>query len=164
MTTAADGRIETEFALNGRTVCCRAPADARLLDVLRYDLDCPGTKEGCGEGECGACTVLLDGLPVNSCLVPAFQAAGRRVQTIESVAPELLDALNRTGTAQCGACTPGVVMSMRWLLEHPETAAGGELRELMSGNLCRCTGYDGIINGLRALLESKSAEGRPCKS
>lgn len=145
------------LVLNGREVTATVPLDARLLDVLRYDFACPGTKEGCGEGECGACTVLLDGLPVNSCLVPAFQAAGRRVETVESTPPALLERLNRTGAAQCGACTPGIVMTMRWLLAHPGLAAAGNLRELMAGNLCRCTGYDGVIAGLESVLQANAA-------
>jgi aerobic-type carbon monoxide dehydrogenase small subunit (CoxS/CutS family) len=128
------------------------PLDARLLDVLRYDCGCTGTKEGCGEGECGACTILLDDLPVNSCLVPAFQVQGRSVRTVESVAPIVVDELNRTGTSQCGACTPGIVMSIRWLQEHPQAARELDLRRFMSGNLCRCTGYDGVIAGAREVL------------
>lgn len=149
--------FELHLTLNGRDVSARVPLDARLLDVLRYDLDHPGTKEGCGEGECGACTVLLDGLPVNSCLVPAFQATGRRVQTAESVERSVLEALNATGTSQCGACTPGIVMSIRWLLDHPEVASRVDLREYMSGNLCRCTGYDGVIDGLQRALRERGA-------
>lgn len=148
-------KFDLAFSLNGRPVSGRVPLDARLLDVLRYDFGCPGTKEGCGEGECGACTVLLDGLPVNSCLVPAFQAAGREVETVESAAPALLEILNRNGASQCGACTPGIVMSIRWLLDHPEVAAQTDLREFMSGNLCRCTGYDGVIEGLEAALKAE---------
>src|SRR5262245_46481710 len=109
--------IPLEFTLNGARVSRNVPIDARLLDVLRYELDCTGTKEGCGEGECGACTVIMDDLPVNSCLVPAFQAAGRNVVTVESSLASLAAQLNATGTAQCGACTPGVVMTARWLLE-----------------------------------------------
>lgn len=150
-------RFELHLTLNGREISARVPLDARLLDVLRYDLNHPGTKEGCGEGECGACTVLLDGLPVNSCLVPAFQVEGRRVETVESIDRAVLEALNATGTSQCGACTPGIVMSIRWLLEHPDVAARVDLREYMSGNLCRCTGYDGVIHGLERALGRRRA-------
>lgn len=145
-------KFELKFTLNGVPTTCTVPQDARLLDVLRYDCGCTGTKEGCGEGECGACTVLLDGLLVNSCLVPAFQVAGRNVETVESAAARVLEALNKTGTSQCGACSPGTVMSIRWLLEHPEVARGIDLREFLSGNLCRCTGYDGIVAGAEAAL------------
>jgi len=160
--------ISLSFLLNGAAVAKTVPSDARLLDVLRYDCGLPGTKEGCGEGECGACTVLLDELPVNSCLVPAFHAEGRRVETVESTPPEWLPLMNATGTSQCGACTPGIVMSIRWLAEHPEVARTANLREFMSGNLCRCTGYDGVISGAEAVLAHvseidgiRSEPGRP---
>lgn len=152
--------LELTFTLNGAPVSRRVALDARLLDVLRYDCACPGTKEGCGEGECGACSVILDGLLVNSCLVPAFQAAGRAVTTVESVTADLAAALNAAGTSQCGACTPGIVMSIRWLLERPEIAANVDLREFLSGNLCRCTGYDGVVAGAEAALRLRG-EARP---
>lgn len=146
-------QIELSFMLNGKAVRRTVALDARLLDVLRYDCASPGTKEGCGEGECGACSVIMDGLLVNSCLVPAFQAEGRSIETVESSPVETMAILNRTGTSQCGACTPGVVMSIRWLLEHPELASKVDLHEYMSGNLCRCTGYGGIINGVREAMQ-----------
>lgn len=149
------------FNLNGEPTSLQVPLDARLLDVIRYDCAATGTKEGCGEGECGACTVLLDGLPVNSCLVPAFQVQGRNVETVESVGADMLEPLNRTGASQCGACTPGFVMTIRWLLENPAIASGGavNLREMLSGNLCRCTGYDGIVDGVEQLLANKPPAG-----
>jgi len=153
-------KIELSFTLNGTPTRVEVPLDARLLDVLRYECGCTGTKEGCGEGECGACTVLLDGLPVNSCLVPAFQVRGRAVVTVESVRAEIAETLNRAGTCQCGACTPGIVMSMRWLRDHPDVASEVDPREFMSGNLCRCTGYDGVIAGLEDLLDDSAKEDR----
>ena len=150
-------KLDLSFTLNGNATIKSVPLDARLLDVLRYDCRHTGTKEGCGEGECGACCVLMDGLPVNSCLVPAFQAQGAKIETVESAAPQLIATLNASGTSQCGACTPGIVMSIRWLLEHPEIASEVDPREFMAGNLCRCTGYDGVIDGLRnALQQSES--------
>jgi carbon-monoxide dehydrogenase small subunit len=144
--------LEIELVVNGDPLVLRIDAAERLLDVLRQRLGLTGTKEGCGEGECGACTVLLDGLPVDSCLVPAWQARGSRVETIESVAAERLGALLRSGATQCGACTPGVVMTALWIADHPEHLARQGVRELMAGNLCRCTGYDGIVEGIEAML------------
>jgi aerobic-type carbon monoxide dehydrogenase small subunit (CoxS/CutS family) len=149
--------VRIEFTLNGRpAAAAAAPAD-RLLDVLRYELGLTGTKEGCGEGECGACTVLLDGVPVNSCLVLACQVRGRRVETIESVPVNRLVPYLQCGATQCGACTPGVVMTAEWIRAHRALLATHDLRELMAGNLCRCTGYDGIIDAIRAALAQDEA-------
>ncbi len=149
-----DDTVEVFFELNGDPVTVNVPVTDRLLDTLRYRLGLPGTKEGCGEGECGACTVYMDGLPVNSCLVPTYQARGRRIETVESVDPDKLGVLHGSGATQCGACTPGVVMTARWLVEHPELLETHTVRELMAGNLCRCTGYDGIVDGIDEELNS----------
>lgn len=150
--------ITIRFTLNGDPIERTTHTDARLLDLLRHECGATGTKEGCGEGECGACTVWLDGLPVNSCLVPAFQVEGRAVQTVESITTAEAELLNSTGTAQCGACTPGIVMTARWLADHPEVLDSGvALRQFMAGNLCRCTGYDAVMAGVKKLVEAKRA-------
>lgn len=143
------------FTLNGAPVSLEVDPAERLLDTLRYRLQLTGTKEGCGEGECGACTVYVNGLPVNSCLIPIYQMRGARVETVESLDPTALEPLRSSGATQCGACTPGVVMTARWIDAHPELLATHTVRELMAGNLCRCTGYDGIMDGIMAGLGSR---------
>ena len=155
MSPEPGARLRVEFTLNGSPVEIDVDPAERLLDTLRYGLGLTGTKEGCGEGECGACTVQLDGLPVMSCLVPAWQVGGRPVRTVESVPADRIRPLLRTGATQCGACTPGVVMAALWIADHPELLESHTVRELMAGNLCRCTGYDGIAEGVEAMLASR---------
>jgi carbon-monoxide dehydrogenase small subunit/xanthine dehydrogenase small subunit len=134
------------FILNGRRVSVEAHPMRRLLDVLREDCRLTGTKEGCGEGECGACTVLLDGRPVNSCLVPFAHVAGARVTTIEGVRNTRLQrAFVVEGGAQCGICTPGMIVAAVALGPHPSRDA---MREGLAGNLCRCTGYSAIYRAI----------------
>jgi aerobic carbon-monoxide dehydrogenase small subunit len=127
---------------------------ARLLDVLRLDLGLTGTKEGCGEGECGACSVLLDGELVNSCLVPVLQADGSNITTIEGVADgETLHPIQaeflKMGGAQCGICTPGMIMASLALLKKNPNPSLDEIKEGLSGNLCRCTGYIKIFEAVQ---------------
>lgn len=154
-------RQTVSLRINGEDRSLAIDPAERLLDTLRLALRLTGTKEGCGEGECGACTVLLDDVPVNSCLILTAQVQGQVIETIEVVAPDgsgaaddsgLLTALLESGATQCGACTPGVVLTARWVLDHPELLESHGLRQLMAGNLCRCTGYDGIIEGLERAL------------
>jgi len=147
--------ITFTFTLNGAPVTVSVDPTERLLDTLRYRLGLTGTKEGCGEGECGACTVYLDGLPVNSCLVPAYQVREARVETVESLDPAALEPLLVHGATQCGACTPGVAMTACWIHSHRELLTTHTIRELMAGNLCRCTGYDGIVDGITTALEAR---------
>lgn len=146
--------IEIEFTLNGDRVSLEFDPSDRLLDTLRYTLGLTGSKEGCGEGECGSCTVFIDDLPVDSCLVPTYQVRGRRVDTIESIDDATLGAFLAGGATQCGACTPGVVMTASWILANPDLRETHRLRELMAGNLCRCTGYDGIIDSIEDSLKA----------
>lgn len=147
------------FTLNGETVAFEGPPMRRLLDVLREDLRLPGTKEGCGEGECGSCTVLLDGAPVCSCLVPVFQVAGREVRTVEAWDGEgaedrLAEAFVRGGGVQCGACTPGIMVTLRALLAQEPAPDRAALREALAGNLCRCTGYDKIVRAVQKAAQA----------
>ena len=140
------------FTLNGRKTDVAAPPLARLLDVLREACGLPGTKEGCGEGECGACTVLVDGEPVVSCLVPFAQVAGRHVKTIEGVRSPLQDAFVCEGGAQCGICTPGMILAA---LAIPKNATEDEIRTALAGNLCRCTGYTAIYRSVKAARKGR---------
>jgi aerobic carbon-monoxide dehydrogenase small subunit len=146
-------KIALSFNVNGRPAAVEVYPLARLLDVLREDLRLTGTKEGCGEGECGACSVLLDGELVNSCLVPAAQAQGARVLTVEGVADGgRLDRVQRAfvehGGAQCGICTPGMVIAAVSLLERNPAPTEEDIREGLAGNLCRCTGYMKIFDAV----------------
>jgi carbon-monoxide dehydrogenase small subunit len=136
------------FTLNGKPTRVDAHPMKRLLDVLREDCGLTGTKEGCGEGECGACTVLVDGLPVNSCLIPLAHAARTRVTTIEGLAGRhpLQRAFVELGGAQCGICTPGMIMAAVALGPRPSRE---QIRVGLAGNLCRCTGYSAIYRSIR---------------
>ena len=137
-----------QFQLNGRGVDIDAHPMRRLLDVLREECELTGTKEGCGEGECGACTILVDGQAVVSCLIPYAQVEGRDVQTIEGAEAQLLQRafMDHVG-AQCGICTPGMIMAAMSLGPDPTRK---QMQEALAGNLCRCTGYEAIYRAIRA--------------
>jgi len=147
--------VTTRLTVNGTPVETDAPGMRRLLDLLREDLGLTGTKEGCGEGECGACTVLLDGAPVLSCLVPVCQVEGTAIRTVEDLAPAagplgiLQAAFLETGGAQCGICTPGMLMAGEAFLASGTEPTDEAIREAIAGNLCRCTGYTKIIDAIR---------------
>lgn len=150
-----------QFSVNGAPVEVEAVGSRRLLDVLREDLGLTGTKEGCGEGECGACSVLLDGAVVDACLVPVSQAAGTQVRTVEDLgAPETLNTLQQafleTGGAQCGICTPGMLMAGEAFLDSGAEPTEDNIREAIAGNLCRCTGYTKIIEAIALAAERRS--------
>jgi carbon-monoxide dehydrogenase small subunit len=145
--------VRLRFQVNGRELEVEDHPMTRLLDVLRTTLHLTGTKEGCGEGECGACVVLVDGLLVNSCLVPIAQVDGSVVRTIEGVADgaqlhAVQQAFLDCGGAQCGICTPGMVLAAANLLERNPAPSLGEIRTGLSGNLCRCTGYMRIFEAV----------------
>ena len=153
------------FTLNGRPCQIDTAAHWTVLDLLRDALALYGTKDGCGEGVCGACTVLLDGEPIRACLVLAARLRGRSLLTIEGLGAETLDPLQeafaRLGAAQCGFCTPGMILSARALLAVDPTPSAHEVREALAGNLCRCTGYVKIVE---AVLAVAAGSDRPCAS
>jgi len=143
------------LTLNGEPREVQAPPMKRLLDVLREDLHLTGTKEGCGEGECGSCSVRMNGELVNSCLVPVLQAESATIQTVEGLASNgvlhpLQEAFLNCGGAQCGICTPGMLMAAAQLLEHNPNPSLAEIREGLAGNLCRCTGFMRIFESVFA--------------
>jgi len=155
MTDSRAGRAKAEisFTVNGQAKTVRAYPMARLLDVLRQQLQLTGAKEGCGEGECGSCSVLIDGMLVNSCLVPVLQAEGSSIVTIEGLAPAetlhvMQEAFLHCGGAQCGICTPGMILAACHLLEEKPEPTMEEIREGLAGNLCRCTGYSQIVEAV----------------
>ena len=151
-----------QFTVNGEQVEVEATGTRRLLDVLREDLGLTGTKEGCGEGECGACSVLIDGAVVDACLVPVSQARGASVRTVEGLAADgrldvLQQAFLETGGAQCGICTPGMLMAGDAFLASGAEPSNENIREAIAGNLCRCTGYTKIIDAI-ALAAARRAQ------
>jgi carbon-monoxide dehydrogenase small subunit len=156
--------VECTLRVNGSATVVQVAPSARLIDVLRDRLGLTGTKEGCGNGECGACTVLLDGLPVNACLLVALEVEGRDITTIEGVLgpggrlSPVQQAFIDHGGIQCGFCSPGMIMSATALLQASPAPSDDEIRDALVGNLCRCTGYVQIVDAVRAAAASV---GRP---
>ena len=148
-------KIEISFILNGSEVKVSVHSHHRLIDVLREQLGQTGTKEGCGEGECGACTVIIDGRAVNSCLYPALEVEGKSVTTIEGLqGPKnelsvIQQAFVEQGAIQCGFCTPGMIMSAKALLDSTSDPSEEDIRDALLGNLCRCTGYVQIVEAVK---------------
>jgi carbon-monoxide dehydrogenase small subunit len=148
--------MEIKFTLNGKVIAVEVSPHWTLLRLLREKLGLTGTKEGCGIGECGACTVLLDGIPVNACLVLVPKVEGREIETIEGLGNrESLHPLQKSfvdhGAIQCGFCTPGVLISAKALLEKNPSPTRDDIKEAISGHLCRCTGYHQIIEAIEAV-------------
>ena len=155
-------KVEIAFTLNGRAVAAAVSADASALAVLRSQFDLAGAKLACGEGECGACTIIVDGLSRNSCLMPAADLAGRTVRTVEGLWSErgldpVQQAFVETGAVQCGYCTPGMVMQVRHALDRNPEANEAELRRAIEGNVCRCTGYAKVVDA--ALVAARRVSG-----
>jgi len=150
---------QIEFSLNGHPVSAEIKPSQNLLSLLRDEFELTGAKEGCGEGECGACTVIVDGLAINSCIFPAIEASGCRVETVEGLATAdgalhpLQQAFVECGAVQCGFCTPGMVMSAKALLDGETAPDEDAIRTAIEGNLCRCTGYKQIVDAIQAAAE-----------
>jgi aerobic carbon-monoxide dehydrogenase small subunit len=154
-----------QFTVNGDYRSVQTPPMKRLLDVIREDLHLTGTKEGCGEGECGSCSVRMNGELVNSCLVPALQAEGAEIQTVEGLANDgvlhpVQQAFLNCGGAQCGICTPGMLMAAVQLIERNAHPSLAEIREGLAGNLCRCTGFMRIFESVLAAATAEGIEHR----
>ena len=155
---------EIHFTLNGYAVAVEVESHKMLLNVLREQLQVTGTKEGCGQGECGACTVLVDGLSVDSCLYPAYEEEGKSVTTIEGLVGEgnelhpIQKSFVENGGIQCGFCTPGMIMSAKALLDENPHPSEEEIRRGISGNLCRCTGYVQIVESIEKAAHMTEAE------
>ena len=157
--------LRLSMLVNGAERVCEVPPLRRLLDVLREDLGLTGAKEGCGEGECGACTVLIDGELANSCLVAAAQVQGRAVTTIEGIArgidgtqlAPVQSCFVERGGAQCGICTPGMIVTAQRFLDSGKPATDAGIREAIAGNLCRCTGYQKIVEAIQLAAQLPDA-------
>jgi len=158
-----NAKCDISFIVNGKTTKVLAHPMERLLDVLRNNLNLTGTKEGCGEGECGSCSVLLDGMLVNSCLVPVAQTNGTSIVTIEGFSAHALmkplqEAFLECGGSQCGICTPGMILASVHLLENNPQPALADIREGLAGNLCRCTGYMQIFEAVAKAARQRVAK------
>jgi carbon-monoxide dehydrogenase small subunit len=158
--------VKISFTLNGAEIRMETAPDRRVVDILREDLGLTGTKEGCGTGECGACTILLDGVTKLSCLMLAAQIDGREITTIEGMAKSgelhpLQEAFVESGAVQCGFCTPGMVMAGAALLEQNSAPSDNAIRTALSGNLCRCTGYQKIVDGVKQCCRKEHEKKEP---
>jgi len=152
-------RKTIKVKVNGTEYLVNIPSDRMLVEMLREDLGFTGTKLGCGNGECGACSVIMDGRLINSCMVPAMKADGSEILTVEGLTQgdnlhPIQEAFIKHGAVQCGFCTPGMMLSAVALLRENPRATRGEIQKAISGNLCRCTGYVQIIDGIQSLIQS----------
>jgi aerobic-type carbon monoxide dehydrogenase small subunit (CoxS/CutS family) len=155
--------MKLKFTLNSKEISLDVAGNERLIDLLREKLGLFGTKEGCGKGECGACTVLLDGAPICSCLTLSSQAVGREITTIEGLSENgklhpVQEAFAETGAVQCGFCSPGMVLSAVALLRENKKPSRDQIRHALSGNLCRCTGYEKIIGAVESAAKKKTGK------
>lgn len=163
----AAGKYRIVFTLNNTPEEAMVNPDEVLVDLLREKFGLTGTKKGCGIGECGACTVLLDGKPVNSCLILAASVSGKSVITIEGLeeagAGALREAFISEGAVQCGYCTPGMIISAKALLDSTQTPSDEEIRKAISGNICRCTGYGRIVTAIRKAASTRQGSDMDCE-